>query len=150
MAKTNVTIGELEFQALVRQLKFQLHRSLYALQEQKQLLEKYNNQLQMLRSLIESYELQVSKGNISQKELVRLKAVYLSLNKQKAGIFEQQLSELSIVQTIIGTTQMVEMKEDARVFEKFTQEFELQNLLNIAFENRPDYLVSEQNNFLAV
>lgn len=77
MAKTDVKLAKLEFQQLVRQLKFRLHSDLFALGQQKFLLETYNKQLVLLDTILSSYQVQTDKGNIPLKELVRLKGAYL-------------------------------------------------------------------------
>ena len=49
---------KLEFQQLVRKLKFQLHSDLFALGQQKFLLDTYNKQLALLDTILSTYQVQ--------------------------------------------------------------------------------------------
>ncbi len=75
LAKTNVNIATLEFQKLLRDLKYRLHSDLFAAGQQKHVLATYNNQLALLDTLLTAYEIQTSKGNLPLKDLVRLKGL---------------------------------------------------------------------------
>lgn len=77
LARTNATIASLELQDLVRQLKYELHSSLYSLTQQALLINKYNTQLSLLDKILVTYNAQVDKGNVPLKDFVRLKGVYL-------------------------------------------------------------------------
>ena len=103
MAKTNVQIAVLEFQNLVRQLKFKLHTRLAQIGQQQVLLQKYNAQLSLVDTIMSAYEVQANKGNIPLKDVVRLKGVYLNLNNDRAELLHQYYEAQADVQTLIQT-----------------------------------------------
>ncbi|MBO9682098.1 MAG: TolC family protein, partial [Flavisolibacter sp.] len=98
IAKTNARIAEIEFEQLVVNLKYRLHTQLYLCGLQHLLLGKYDAQLSLLDSLLHSYQVQVDKGNIALKELVRLKGTFLKLNNDRAELFREYLSGQSELQ----------------------------------------------------
>lgn len=149
MAKTNAAIAELEFQDMVRQLKFQLHSSLHFLSRQKFLIEKYNKQLHLLDTILVAYETQVNKGNIPLKDLVRLKGVYLNLNNDRSEIIKTYLEEEQKVQTILQTDQIVDPIIPESEITKLIKDISLNDLLTTALGSRTDYLAVQQNKLFA-
>ena len=148
LARTNATIAELEFQELVRQLKYELHASLHAINQQRLLLEKYNAQIELLDTILTAYDRQVTKGNIAMKEIVRLKGVYLNLNNVRAELLKYYLEEVGKVQTILEVGNPIEPIISENELTKLLRTVSFDRLNEIAFENRPDYKIS-QNNILA-
>ena len=149
LAKTNYQIAELEFQDLVRQLIFQLHTRLYFINEQAFLIAKYNKQLILLDTILNAYEVQVTKGNLPLKDLVRLKGVYLNLNNERAAIFKVYFDEISAVQAIIQTNKVITpIISDAEVA-ACVKTITLSSLNDTALTNRPDYLITQKNIILA-
>ncbi|MBX2965770.1 MAG: TolC family protein [Cyclobacteriaceae bacterium] len=149
MAKTNAAIAELEFQDLTKRLKFQLHSDLFAIGQQEFLLRKYNQQLALLDSLLSAYQVQVDKGNISLRELVRLKGAYLKLNNDRAELFRDYFETQSNLQKILQTSSVVsfEFSEDDIVH--YVKAVSLDELKSTAFENHPGLLLTKQDNLWA-
>jgi len=150
MAKTNVQIAELEFQDLLRHLKYQLHTSMYNLSQQVLLLHKYNTQLGLLDTILTAYDVQVKKGNIPLKDVVRLKGVYMNLNNNRAEVFKLYYDELARVQTIIQTSKVVMPLITDEDIATMVKSLNLEDLNALALQNRPDYLIVEQNKSLAI
>jgi cobalt-zinc-cadmium efflux system outer membrane protein len=149
LARTNTEIAELEFQDLIRQLKYQLHSSLYNLSQQAFLISKYNYQLDILDSILSAYEVQVIKGNIPLKDQVRLKGVYLNLSNSRAEVYKRYYEELGVVQTILQTSTEVKPLISDEDFKACIKPVSLTELNDAALQNRPDYLISEKNKVLA-
>ena len=76
MANKEAEISELAFQDLLKNLKYQVRTSFYSLDRLKHLIDKYDDQIKMLKTIIDAYENQSSKGNISLKDVVRLKGAH--------------------------------------------------------------------------
>lgn len=145
LAKTNAAIASLEFQDLVRQLKYELHSSLYSLTQQAFLIKKYNTQLNILDGILDSYNTQVSKGNIPLKDFVRLKGVYLNLNNDRGELIKFYLDEMTKVQTILSThTIIIPVITDSEL-EAVIKTFTVSELQSTALDNRADYLIATQN-----
>jgi len=149
LAKTNVKISELEFQQMLSQLKFQLHSSMYFLSQQYVLIGKYNKQLNLLDTILAAYDTQAKKGNIALKDVVRLKGFYLNLNNERAEILKNYFEELSKVQTILQVNQVVYPLVSDQDFSAFIKPVSLDDLTNTAMQNRPDYLITQQDKIFA-
>lgn len=149
LAKTNSKIASLEFENLVRNLKYELHSSMYALTQQAFLLNKYDTQLALLDTILSAYNIQTKKGNIPMKDVIRLKGVYLNLNNDRAELFQYYLTELAQVQTILQTDQVVVPVITDSDLETIIKLFAKEELHNTALTNRPDYLISEQDKIAA-
>ncbi|MBL0310500.1 MAG: TolC family protein [Bacteroidetes bacterium] len=149
MAKTNVAIAELEFQQLTRNLKYQLHSSLYSVGQQEFLLHKYNQQLTLLDSLLSAYQTQVDKGNIPLKELVRLKGAYLKLNNDRAELFKEYFATQSTLQKVLQVFAVVKFEFSEDDIVQYVKLISLDELKVIASANRPDLLIVQQNSLLS-
>ncbi|MBS1537675.1 MAG: TolC family protein [Bacteroidetes bacterium] len=148
LAKTNASIAELEFRDLIRQLKFQIHSNLHSLNHQEVLLNKYNNQLRLLDTILNSFQAQVSAGNIPLKDVVRLKVEYLNLNNDRAELLKQMYDERAKIQTILRTNKIIVPIIGVIDVASF-KIFDIEELNQIALSNRSDYLISQQNKTLA-
>ncbi len=145
LARTNASIASLELQDLVRQLKYELHSSLYALTQQSFLIKKYNIQLSLLDAMLTTYKNQVDKGNIPLKDFVRLKGVYLNLNNDRGELLKSYLEEMARVQTILNTSSVVIPVITDRELEQIIKSYTTEELQDTALENRADYLISLEN-----
>lgn len=148
MAKTDVNLAELQFQQLVRQLKFRLHSDLFALGQQKFLLDTYNKQLVLLDTILTSYQIQTDKGNIPLKELVRLKGAYLKLNNDRSELSRQYYETLANVQTGLQVTTSVEFQFSENEILKYVKNKSIDELKEEAIANRPELLIMQQQKIL--
>ncbi|MEO6902010.1 MAG: TolC family protein [Bacteroidia bacterium] len=149
MAKTNVLIAELEFKQLTRQLKFRLHSDLFSIGQQQLLLARYSSQLELLSSLLSAYQIQVDKGNIPLKDVVRLKGAYLKLNNDRAEIFKQYYEIQTNLQILLQTTSLIEFQFSEEAVEKYIKLTPLSELKAEAILNRPELLIKKQNKVFA-
>ena len=149
LAKTNVNIAELEFQQISGQLKNQLHSNLFAVGQQQFLLKKYNQQLNLLDSLLAAYQTQVDKGNIPLKELVRLKGAYLKLNNDRSELLKDYFTSQSILQTILQAGTVIKFEFSEEDIKRYVKLISLEDLKTAATTNRPDLLITQQNQLFA-
>jgi cobalt-zinc-cadmium efflux system outer membrane protein len=149
MAKTNAKIAELEFQQLVRQLKFRLHSDLFAIGQQQFVLSRYNRQLALLDTLLSAYQVQADKGNIPLKDVVRLKAAYLKLNNNRAELFQQYYEALSNIQTLLQTDAPIDFIFSEQEIENYIKPVPLNDIKSEALRNRPELLIIQQDKILA-
>jgi cobalt-zinc-cadmium efflux system outer membrane protein len=149
MAKTNAKIAELEFQQLVRQLKFRLHSDLFAIGQYHFVLSRYNSQLALLDTLLSAYQLQADKGNIPLKDVVRLKAAYLKLNDKRAELFQQYYEALANIQTLLQTDAIIDFQFSEQEIENYIKINPLTEIKSEALQNRPELLIIEQDKKLA-
>ena len=149
IAKTNATIAELEFQQLVRQLKFQLHTDLFTVGQQQFLLSSYNSKLALLETMLNSYQIQADKGNIPLKDVVRLKGAYLKLNNDRAELYKAYFEAQTNLQVLLQTTSVVEFLFSEQEIEKYIKNNTLPDIQFEATLNRPELLLMEQDKILA-
>lgn len=91
-AKSNIDIAELQFEQLIRNLKYQIQTDFYAIYFDQKKIETLDFQINKLDTLLTSYNIQSNKGNIPLKEVVRLQSLYLSLKNDK-NILLQNITE---------------------------------------------------------
>lgn len=149
IAKTNASIAELEFQQLLRQLKFRLHSDMFSVGQMQSLLQRYNQQLSLLETLLATYEVQAEKGNIPLKDVVRLKGAYLKLNNERAELLKSYFETQSSLQTLLQTTAVVQFQFSENDIQKYIQLKTLDEIKSEAFANRPELLIIQQNKTLA-
>lgn len=149
MARTNVLIAELEFNELVRQLKFRLHTGLFNIGAQQELLAIYNGQLNLLDSIMVAYEVQVNKGNIPLKDLVRLQSVYLHLNNSKADVLKEFYTSQAELQQLLQTTDVIVFDHGKEDVTAYIKNYSLEYLKEEALGNNPSVQLMEQSDILA-
>lgn len=140
LAKQNKQIAQYEFQDLLRNLKFQLRKNYYSLHYDYITLRIYNNQLQLLQNIISAYEEQSQKGNISLKEVLRLKAIYYQLNNEKTDLLLGISDAQGVLQTLLGTNEIIQPVVESNFTNSYKEkELKLQQLIADAMANRPDF-----------
>lgn len=138
LARQNTTLASLELEDMLRKLKEQLHTSYYSVYYDALTLRKYDLQLQLLDTIIANYELQAQKGNISLKEIVRLKSVYLNLNNEKTGLLQNIHNEQQKLQVLLQTTAGIVPVLDADSTNIFRTLPRQDSLLELALQFRPE------------
>ncbi len=149
LARQNSNLAKLEFEDLLRNLKYQLHTSFYEVRQQQVVLKKFNEQLKFLDTIISNYEVQVQKGNLPVKEVVRLKAVYLSLNNERAELLSNQAEEMVKLRLLLRTESYVHplvRENESPALSKMPTRDEL---LALANEKRPDVKIAALQNDIA-
>lgn len=149
LAKSNARIAELEFQQLLRQLKFRLHTGLFTIGQQQLLLQRYNAQLELLSTLVSSYETQAAKGNIPLKDVVRLKGAYLKLNNDRAELLKDFFETQSNLQTLLATSAVMQFQFSEEEIEKYIRLKTLDDIKAEALSNKPELLIIEQDKEIA-
>jgi outer membrane protein, heavy metal efflux system len=149
MAKTNVGIAELEFQQLIRELKFRLHSDLYTIGQQDFLLKKYNKQLNFLDTLLKSYETQANKGNIPLKEVVRLRGAYIQLNNDRAELYQLYIQTQTDLQILLQSSSVILPDSTDLNLNHYLIPSSVGDIQNAAMENLPELQVMKQNKILA-
>jgi outer membrane protein, heavy metal efflux system len=145
LAKTNAAIAELAFQEMIRQLRFELHASLHSLNQQLFLIRKFNTQLSLLDTILTAYETQAKRGNIPLRDVVRLKGIYLHINNDRAESLKLFFEEMNDVQTILQTDAVIVPVIGDTELDEVIRDAVYQELEDLAFLHRPDYLLSVQN-----
>lgn len=145
IAKKNKSIAEAEFSELLRGLKMQLQKVFFSLNEHKIVIENYNKQLNILDTIINSYKLQVEKGNIPLKDLIRLKSVYIRLNNNKSDVAANYAEEEKTIKLLLQINKDVIPVIPETYFQKYNVLKSLEDLQNQANSNRPDLIIMDES-----
>jgi len=143
LAKQNREIAQAEFAELLRSLKKELYNSFFNLNQWCNIIVNANHQLQVLDTIITSFEQQTIKGNLPAKDVVRLKSAYLKINAERAAIFSQMMQEMKIIQLLLRSSKIVVPIIEENIFNKYNSSLKsYDELLQIANENRPDLKIA--------
>lgn len=146
LAKIGVEQAKYQFFDLVRTLKFTLRNDFYTVYYQRQSAKVYNEEINSLGKTLTVYREQYAKGNIAEKELLRIQAQLYSLQVEYNGLLtgidttESQLKLMLRVQP--DTTIAPQVTEDIARKETLTS-IPYQRLLDSAYVNRYDLQYSK-------
>lgn len=146
LAQTNAQLAELQFNDLLRTLKFQLRKSFFTVYYNSKNLENTDKQLVHIENLINSYSMQAQKGNIPLKDVVRLQSLYLNFKNERLEVINDNIEEQANLKLLLNETENVipvVNKDDSNKYLKII-EFDLKNFEEQAIANRPDYLAKQK------
>lgn len=146
LAKTNEQLAELEFNDLLRNLKFKLRQSFYTVYYNTLNIEVTDVQILQLEDLIKSYSKQVEKGNIPLKDLVRLQSLYLSFKNARMEVVNNNIEQQETLKLLLNQNQPVVPVVEKSNHLKYIKDlkFDIKALLQEASTNRPDYLLQKK------
>lgn len=154
-AKSNEALAELEFEQLLRNLKFQLNQTFYNLYFDKQKVKSLDAQIAILDTLVKNYSAQVPKGNVPLNQVVRLQSLVLDLKNEKNNLSKEIIEEGQNLLLLTGISENVEpLVIENQLIEKFQNQLvSKENILNSALESNIEYLsaiklVESQNQYL--
>ncbi len=150
LAKQNKQVAQLELEDLLRNLQYQLHSSYYTIYRQINTLDKYARQLALLDTLINSFEIQASKGNLPAKDVIRLKSVYFKINNDKSALASEYFIEQQKIQLLLQINDYLAPQLNESQFEQLTSVTNYDELLTTALEQRPDLKLAYQVEALAL
>jgi outer membrane protein TolC len=147
LAQTNEKLAELQFNDLLRTLKLQLRKSFFTVYYNKKSLETTDNQLAHIEDLINSYSVQVQKGNIPLRDLVRLQSLYLNFKNERMEVINENIEEEANLKLLLNSTESIVPDISKEEFNKYlvTIPFELKTFQDEAIANRPDYLAKQKD-----
>ncbi|MBC7695138.1 MAG: TolC family protein [Burkholderiales bacterium] len=149
IAKQNKVLAESEFAELLRALKLQLYRNFYSIIEHKTVIANFQKQLNILDTIIGAYNVQVNKGNIPLKDVIRLKSVYIKINNNKSELSTYYNEEQKKIKILLQINQDITpvILEDEYNF--FTDLKPITDLQTIALSNRPDLKIADESTIIA-
>lgn len=149
MARQNRDIATLEFDDLLRNLRFQLHTSFFSIYRQRSVLAKFDQQLQLLDTLIASYETQAKRGNLPLKDVIRLKSVYLKINNDKTELATEYFEEQRKIQILLQSDRVIIPQIDIQFLESYNRLASYADLIDLALSHRPDLKITEEQQAMA-
>jgi cobalt-zinc-cadmium efflux system outer membrane protein len=140
LAKIGVEQAKFQFFDLLRTLRFTLRNDFYNIYFQQQSAKVYNEEISALATTFNAYKEQYAKGNIAQKELLRIQSQLYSLrseyNSLQIGIDTLQ-SEFRMLLRANPHTYVVPQLDTTLLKQKVT-DVAYQKLLDSAYTNRSD------------
>jgi outer membrane protein, heavy metal efflux system len=141
LAKIGIEQAKYQFFDLVRTLKFTLRTDFYTMYFQRQSARVYNEEINSLSKTLTIYKDQYAKGNIAQKELLRIQAQLYSLqvehNSLLAGIDTTE-SQLKLMLKVGSSTPIEPQITEDAVGKQSLSGVLYQSLLDSAYANRYD------------
>ena len=147
LSKINEQLAELDFQELLRNLKFQLRQSFYTIYFNDKKIETSDIQISQISELVDAYAIQAKKGNVPLKELVRLQSLLISFRNERIEIVRSSLEEQNTLKLILNETDTIVPVYEEINFQKYLKENigTIGELSTIALERRPDYLLANKS-----
>ncbi|MGV3587245.1 MAG: TolC family protein [Adhaeribacter sp.] len=145
--KINTKLTEFEYFDLLRTLRFELRTSLVELSYLIQNLAIYKNKTEPIRKLVMAYESQLKKGNVSLKEVTRLKALIFSLENERLELVHQvndREAAISLLLNARPTTFILPVLDETKLNNASTA-IPYNQLLDTATENRYDLKLFQTN-----
>lgn len=149
IAKQNKILAESEFAELLRNLKVQLSRNFYSINEHKIVVENYEKQLRILDTIINAYKVQVNKGNFPLKDIIRLKSVYIKINNNKSELSSSYNQEQKDIKLLLQINQDVVPTIDENSYKSYIDLKALNDLQTLALSNRPDLKIADETAIIA-
>ncbi|WP_185144658.1 TolC family protein [Chryseobacterium phosphatilyticum] len=142
-AKSNKEIAELQFKGLVIDLRAQLRNTFYSIIFDEKKEQNVDLQLKYITNLLNAYESQNKKGNVSLKDVVRLQSLVIGLQNDRTEITNNIIQEKQTLKLLTGNKTDIEPIISE---EELEQLFNRQPLINLeelqqkAVENNTNYL----------
>lgn len=148
LAQANASLSEVQFQDLIRTLKYTLHSDFYNLYYLQRSATVYGEEIASLEKVVNAFQGQVSQGNISQKEYIRVKAQLYSLLAEYNDLVNQMndvQSELRLLIQQPAQTAVVPQVAEEALAGYQPNRYPLSVLLDSAFHNRTDLKLAQVN-----
>jgi len=139
--KINTQMNEYEYYDMIRSLRNELHNSFYDAHYLLQALNMYQRQLVSAKKIADAMDEQYKKGNLSLKEVTRIKALVFSLESGKLDVTNQLLEKensLKILTRSSAQTFIVPVSDDSKVESFSLTGLSLQKLISTADTGRFD------------
>lgn len=152
VAKINAEITDYQFFEIVRGLTYQLHASFYTIHYLQKTLATYEQEIETLNKLLSAYSDQVARGNVPQKELIRLQSFLVSLETERSNIILQITDNQAILKVLLSDTSTKTVHpvvDDNALEQKSAAGLQLSELINNATDNRYDRKIQEASVRLA-
>ena len=153
LARAGVEISQFQFSELIRELLFQLRGSFYQIHYLQKTLLMYNQEISKITSLVSAYQEQVQKGNIPQKELIRLQSFLITLEGEASDIINQITDNQTTIKVLLAdrTNTIIDpIVDDVQIQNINLVGLNLADLIGNATQNRPDLKVQNANTQYAV
>lgn len=146
LAKLGITQSRYQFFDLLRTLKFTLRNDFYTIYYQQQSAKVYNEEISSLSKTLGAYKEQYVKGNIAEKELLRIQAQLYSLQVEYTGLLtgiDTTESQLKLLLRVSPHTTINPIVSADLTGQNVLTTVSYQQLLDSAYANRYDYKLAK-------
>lgn len=146
LQKYATQISEYQFYDLMRTLRLELTSNFYNLYFSQQKLAALNKQILPLRDLADAYDQQLKKGNVSLKEVSRLRSLLFKLETNRIMLVNEELGFTAALKTLLvikGDTTLEPLYTESG--SSWLENKKLADLEEEAKINRSDLLAYESN-----
>jgi cobalt-zinc-cadmium efflux system outer membrane protein len=143
-ANSNLAIAELQFEQLLRNLKFQLEQTFYSVYFDKQKVALIEVQIGILDTLLSHYSVQSVKGNIPLSEVVRLQSLVLSIKNERNMLQKDIVEAQQVLSLLTGISEPITpVADETELIQVFqSKSVSKDSILQLAIQNNLDYLTA--------
>ncbi len=135
LAKEQTNEASIVLLEVLRGLKYELSNSFHTIAAANELTKTYNGQLEMLQRIINAYQDQSEKRNVSLKDVIRLRTEYIQLSADRNAVIMEAITARQTLQLLLDTSAVViPVKENIT----HTSLPVAADLVQKALNNRPD------------
>jgi cobalt-zinc-cadmium efflux system outer membrane protein len=148
LAQANVTLTRYQFFDLLRTLKYALRTDFFNIYYLQESAKAYTDEINALTKIVNAYAVAQSKGYISEKDLVRIRAQLYSFVSEYNDLINQindTESELRLVLQVKPTVYIYPTPDSAAVDSLDPNKYTLNTLLDSAYRNRTDLNIAKTN-----
>jgi cobalt-zinc-cadmium efflux system outer membrane protein len=147
IAESNVQLAEYQFYDLIRTLKYTLRTDFFTIHFLLQSSSVYNKEITSLQQVVKAFNEQEGKGYISQKEVVRVKALLYSLQSEYNDLINQINDTESELRSVLqlNKTFIIPVVDENKFTTLSPSTFSFSLLLDTAYKNRTDLQVTRTN-----
>lgn len=147
LAKSGVRMSEYQFFDLLRTLRYSLRDTFYKLYYAQRSLDMYAGQIASLQRIVKAYDEQHTQGNVSLKDIVRLRSMLYDLQHDQLGQQQDLLESQSDLALLIRVPSTTVIRPVAVVDERdpaLVSRSSYQQLLDTAYVNRYDLQIARE------
>lgn len=141
VAQSNAKLSALQYEDLLRNLKYELRKSFFSVYYDNFTLEALSSQLTNLDTLISAYIVQAGKGNIPLKDVARLQSLFIKLKNERTELYNNVSEELKNLSLITGIDTLITPVPNQLELTKYDKKLQINidSLVNLSLLNRPDF-----------
>ncbi|HEY4209259.1 MAG TPA: TolC family protein [Puia sp.] len=148
LVQANAQLSEYQFFDLMRTLKYSLRTDFFRIYYLQQSAKVYDEEISALQHIVNAFNEQAGKGNIAEKEVIRIRAQLYSFQTEYSDLIAQineVQSELRLILQVKPSV-FINPSTDSTTLDKLDPaQYPLNSLLDSAYHNRTDLQIARTN-----
>ncbi|MDP4255077.1 MAG: TolC family protein [Bacteroidota bacterium] len=152
IAQQQATLTEYQFFDLLRTLKYTLRTDFFNIYYLQQSEKAYDREIRALSQIVDAFAVQQARGNISEKELVRIRAQLYSFRSEYNDLINQiddVQSELRLLLKVAPGRTIDPVPDSVAIGSLDPARYPLNTLIDSALQNRTDLRIARANKDLS-